>query len=74
MQSARAARVHRRVANWLHTARGKKAWKYVADVYAVLLLYLAISGIFMIKGRLGFKWRGAMLICVGVAVPVHARC
>jgi hypothetical protein len=58
------------VANWLHKARGKKAWKYIADLYAVLLLYLAISGIFMIKGKLGFKWRGATLIGAGVAVPV----
>jgi uncharacterized protein len=59
-------------ANWLHTARNKQGWKYVADAYAVLLLYLAISGIFMIKGRLGLKWRGAMLIGAGVAVPVAA--
>ena len=60
------------VANWLHTARNKKGWKYVADIYAVLLLYLAISGIFMIKGKLGLKWRGALLITAGVAVPVLA--
>ena len=42
------------------------------DVYALLLLYLAISGIFMIKGKLGLKWRGALLISIGVAVPVTA--
>lgn len=59
-------------ANWLHTARNKQGWKYVADAYAVLLLYLAISGVFMIKGRLGLKWRGALLISAGVAVPVTA--
>jgi uncharacterized protein len=59
-------------ANWLHTARNKKGWKYVADVYAALLLYLAISGIFMIKGKLGLKWRGAILITAGVAVPMSA--
>ncbi|NVB80409.1 MAG: hypothetical protein HOV81_18600 [Kofleriaceae bacterium] len=59
-------------ANWLHTARNKKGWKYVADGFAVFLLYLAISGIFMIKGRLGLKWRGAVLISLGVAVPVIA--
>lgn len=56
--------------NWLHKARGKAAWKYLADAYAIFLLYLAISGIFMIKGKLGFKWRGATLIGAGVAVPV----
>src|SRR5690606_10982804 len=42
------------------------------DIYAVLLLYLAISGIFMIKGRLGLRWRGAILISAGVSVPIAA--
>jgi uncharacterized protein len=59
-------------ANWLHTARNKSGWRYVADTYAVLLLYLAISGIFMIKGKLGLKWRGAVLISLGVSVPITA--
>ncbi len=59
-------------ANWLHTARNKKGWKYVADAFAVVLLYLAISGIFMIKGKLGIKGRGAILISLGVAVPIIA--
>jgi hypothetical protein len=43
----RSSRLFLRVANWLHYNRGKKAWTYVADVYAVMLLYLAISGLFM---------------------------
>jgi len=59
-----------RVADWLHATRGKAAWKYIADAYAVLLLYLAISGVFMIKGRLGLRWRGATLIAVGLAAPI----
>jgi len=67
---AREARFFLRVANWLHYNRGKKAWTYVADVYAIMLLYLAISGIFMIKGRLGLRWRGAILISAGIAVPL----
>lgn len=37
------------LANWLHTAKHKKAWKYISDTFAVLLLYLACSGIFMIR-------------------------
>lgn len=55
---------------WLHSARNKPAWKFVADAYAVLLLYLALSGLFMIKGRLGLRWRGAVLVSIGVAIPV----
>ena len=66
----RSPRFFLRIANWLHYNRGKKAWTYMADVYAVMLLYLAISGIFMIKGKLGLKWRGSILISLGIAVPL----
>lgn len=66
---ARSSRFFLRVANWLHYNRGKKAWTYLADLYAVMLLYLAVSGIFMIKGRLGLRWRGAVLVSLGVAIP-----
>jgi hypothetical protein len=59
-----------RVADWLHATRGKQAWKFIADGYAALLLYLAISGIFMIKGRLGLRWRGTALIALGLTLPL----
>ncbi len=59
-----------RAANWLHENRGKAGWKYIADGYAALLLYLAVSGVFMIKGRKGVIGRGAILIAAGVAVPL----
>ena len=67
---ARQPRFFLRIANWLHYNRGKKAWTYVADLYAVMLLYLAISGIFMIKGRLGLRWRGTILVGIGIAAPL----
>lgn len=59
-----------RLANWLHLNRGKRAWTYVADSYAVLLLFLAASGLFMIPGKKGWKGRGAVIALVGVIVPV----
>jgi uncharacterized protein len=58
-----------RAANWLHYNRGKVIWTYIADGYAILLLYLAVSGAFMLKGRKGFVGRGAILIFIGAAVP-----
>jgi len=70
VDQGRESRFFFRVANWLHYNRGKKAWTYVADVYALLLLYLAISGIFMIKGKLGLKWRGTILVGLGIAIPI----
>jgi uncharacterized protein len=59
-----------RVANWLHLNRGKKAWTYAADAYAAALLLLATSGIFMIAGKKGLFGRGAVLVLVGVLIPV----
>jgi uncharacterized protein len=59
-----------RIANWLHLNRGKKAWTYVADAYATSLLVLATSGMFMIAGKKGLLGRGAILVGLGVAIPV----
>lgn len=64
------ARFFLRLANWLHLNRGKKAWTNAADAYAVALLFLSISGLFMIKGRKGLVGRGAFFVLAGVAVPV----
>ena len=58
------------VANWLHLNRGKKAWKYFADGYAAALLVLALSGMFMIAGKKGLIGRGAILVTLGIAIPV----
>lgn len=59
-----------RIANWLHLNRGKKAWTYFADAYAAGLLILATSGIFMIAGKKGILGRGAVLVLLGILVPV----
>lgn len=59
-----------RTANWLHLNRGKKAWTYIADGYAVFLLFLASSGLFMIRGRKGLIGRGAILATLGAAAPI----
>jgi hypothetical protein len=59
-----------RAANWLHLNRGKKAWTVVADVYAVGLLFLAVSGLFMLPGRKGLLGRGGILVLIGAAVPI----
>jgi len=59
-----------RAANFLHLNRGKKAWTLVADTYAVFLLFLATSGLFMIPGKKGLLGRGALLVSLGALVPV----
>ncbi len=59
-----------RAANWLHLNRGKKAWTYFADSYAVGLLFLATSGLFMIAGKRGLFGRGIFFVAAGIAVPL----
>jgi hypothetical protein len=59
-----------KAANWLHLNRGKKAWTIVADGYAAALLFLAVSGMFMLAGKKGLFGRGAFFVGIGVLIPV----
>lgn len=56
--------------NWLHLNRGKAAWTLFSDAFAVMLIILALTGVFMIKGKKGFVGRGAVLVAIGLAVPI----
>ncbi len=56
--------------NKLHLNTLKGSWTYVADVYAALLAALAITGIFVLKGRKGFSGRGKWFVAAGFAVPL----
>lgn len=55
--------------NDLHLNNLKGAWTVVADVYAVSLVLVAITGLFVLKGRVGITGRGAWLTGFGVLVP-----
>jgi hypothetical protein len=70
LEQGQEPRFFLRAANYLHLNRGKKAWTYVADTYAIALLFLAVSGLFMIKGRQGLVGRGLLLASIGAAVPI----
>lgn len=56
--------------NVLHLNNIKGWWTWVADVFAVSLIVLAITGMLMIKGRLGFWGRGKWFVAAGLAIPV----
>jgi hypothetical protein len=58
-----------RVANWLHLNRGKKAWTLIADGYAVFLLLLSITGLWMFPGRKGILGRAGVIAVAGALVP-----
>ena len=70
LEEGQSPRWFLRLANWLHLNRGKKAWTWIADGYAVLLLFLAASGLFMLPGRKGLLGRGAIIAALGAAVPI----
>lgn len=59
-----------RAFNYLHLNEAKRLWTWMADLYAVALALLAVTGIFVLKGKKGITGRGAWLTGVGVLVPV----
>ncbi len=55
--------------NWLHY-NPNKIWKWISDIFAVALLLLAFSGMFILRGKNGLKWRGTILIVAGILLPI----
>jgi hypothetical protein len=55
--------------NVLHLNSIKGIWTWVADLFAVLLIILALTGIFMMKGKRGIEGRGKYFLAGGFAVP-----
>jgi hypothetical protein len=45
------------------------AWSYIADAYAVLLLFLAFSGMCMLAAQ-RLRKSGIVLVALGAAVPI----
>ncbi len=56
--------------NFLHLNEPHGGWTWAADLYAVALLFLAISGVLMVRGRRGLRGRGGVLLLAGVSVPL----
>jgi uncharacterized protein len=56
--------------NFLHLNQPKKLWTWMADLYAVALGALAVTGLFVLKGKTGITGRGAWLTAIGVALPL----
>ena len=57
-------------ANALHLNRAGSFWTWFADLYAVALGVLAVTGLFMLRGRQGLKGRGGWLTAAGVLLPL----
>ena len=55
--------------NFLHYNPGV-LWTWFSDFFCVVLIFLGIGGLFIVKGKNGLKWRGAILTSIGVIVPL----
>ncbi len=56
--------------NYLHYNKPKKLWTWFSDLYAFGLILIAISGLFLIKGRKGISGRGGILTIIGILIPL----
>lgn len=56
--------------NDLHLNRPKGLWTWVADAYALMLLLLATTGMFVLKGKKGLTGRGKWFVLGGLILPV----
>lgn len=55
--------------NFLHYNPGR-LWLWFSDLFAVALILLAITGLFILKGKNGITRRGAWLTSAGLVIPL----
>jgi hypothetical protein len=57
--------------NALHLNR-LKGWKWASDVFALVLMVLSLTGLFVLRGKYGLARRGRWLVLAGLVPPVLA--
>jgi uncharacterized protein len=55
--------------NLLHYNNLKKFYTWFSDAYAVGLIILALTGLFVLRGKNGILGRGAWLTAIGIILP-----
>ncbi len=56
--------------NFLHYNKPKQLWTLFSDIFAVSLCIIAVTGLFILKGKNGIRKRGAVLVTAGIIVPL----
>lgn len=49
-----------------------KGWKWISDIFALMLIIISITGLYILKGKYGFRRRGIWLFLAGLLLPVVA--
>lgn len=55
--------------NLLHYNNIKKLYTWYSDIYAIALILLALTGLFILRGKNGILGRGAWLTAIGIIIP-----
>jgi uncharacterized protein len=55
--------------NYLHYNTPRGLWTWFSDIFAGALIIIAISGLFILKGKKGITGRGAWLTGIGLLIP-----
>jgi hypothetical protein len=55
--------------NRLHYSKAK-GWRPIADTFAVSLIVLAVTGLFIVKGKKGIAGAGKWYLLAGVLIPI----
>ena len=56
--------------NFMHLNSGKAPWTGIADVYGGMLIVMALTGIFLVRGRKGLSGRGGVMMALGFLLPI----
>lgn len=57
--------------NLLHR-NSVRSWKWLSDVFAVMLIAICMTGLFVLRGKNGIAGRGKWLVLAGAAPPLVA--
>ena len=55
--------------NFLHY-NPSKWWMWFSDIFAGALIFLAITSLFMVKGKKGIVGRGGIYMTLGIIIPI----
>lgn len=58
--------------NFLHYNTARKWWTIFSDIFAVSLIIITVTGLFILRGKNGITRRGAVLTVAGLILPLLA--